>query len=276
MKRDAANIAAREVSVVIPTYNRRDLAAQAVRSALHLSDFCDVEVIIIDDQSSDNTVDLLLREFHGQLEEGLVKLVCNAENMGVTGAKNVGAQRSTGEWIIFLDSDDVLGKESLQAVVQELREASDAPAVFFRCIDSMSGGLIGKYEPSRRSIDLRAMLNHWVWGECLPAVRRGAFMQFPYDADLRGFEGLSYCRIVRAFGPARLSTVVARMYRTVGHDRLSSRTGLRARSCELARGHWRMLREFAGTVGVGGAAMRLTKACPYAMKCLSFRKAARS
>ena len=79
MKRDAANIAAREVSVVIPTYNRRDLAAQAVRSALHLSDFCDVEVIIIDDQSSDNTVDLLLREFHGQLEEGLVKLVCNAE-----------------------------------------------------------------------------------------------------------------------------------------------------------------------------------------------------
>jgi glycosyltransferase involved in cell wall biosynthesis len=265
--------AAKELSIVIPTYNRRDLVIHAVRSALDLSDSSDIEVIVIDDNSSDDTVPLLRREFGKQLEEGLIRLASNAENMGATGAKNIGAALATGEWIIFLDSDDLLRKESFEALVGELRAARGRPMVFFRCIDIETGELIGRQEPLGFLIGLKIMLSSWKWGECLPVVNREAFMRFPYDASLRGFENLSYCRMTRTFGPACLSTVVARAYRTVGDDRLSSRVGLRIRSCELARGHWRMAWEFAHAAGFASTAVRVVKACVYATRCLTLRVA---
>lgn len=271
MKNERRRGAPTELSVVIPTYNRSDLVIRAIQSALHIDGLANMEVVIVDDHSSDDTVELVRREFRKELQTGVLRLLCNRENLGVTGAKNSGAAAALGEWIIFLDSDDVLRKESLAALVQELRNAGETPVVFFRCVDAATGALIGRKETSRLLVGLQDILRCWQWGECLPAVRRGAFERFRYDADLRGFEGLAYCRITRALGPVCLSTVVARTYSTVGPDRLSSRAGLRSRSCDLARGHLRMLQEFFRPMGVRCATGRLARICLYTLRCIRFR-----
>lgn len=261
----------KELSVVIPTYNRGDLVVEAIRSATGLARYADTEVIVVDDKSSDNTLERIDREFQPELKSGLVRLIRNSANVGVTGSKNAGAKHAMGEWIAFLDSDDLLRQECLEEFVCVLRLAPPVPLVFFRCADA-TGPLIGSESTSNVPVKFEDILRRWKWGDCLPTVRRCAFAQFPYDTDLRGFEGLTHCKMTRALGAAQLSSLIAVLCRRVGHERLSTQAGLRARSCELARGHWRMVREFGFALGVLGATVRLGKVCFYAFRCLG-RKA---
>jgi glycosyltransferase involved in cell wall biosynthesis len=96
------------VSVVIPTYNRGELLLEAVRSALTQT-LADLEVIVADDGSSDASVDLV-----EGLADDRVKVVRLAHT-GLLGAvRNAGLRRARGEFIAFLDSDDVWDREKLE------------------------------------------------------------------------------------------------------------------------------------------------------------------
>jgi glycosyltransferase involved in cell wall biosynthesis len=84
------------VSVVIPTYNRANVIQRAVDSVL-VQTYKNIEIIIIDDGSTDNTKDLV--------KDLNVKYI-KTDNMGVSAARNLGVKLSSGDWIAFLDSDD--------------------------------------------------------------------------------------------------------------------------------------------------------------------------
>ncbi len=86
------------VSVIIPTYNRVDFLPEAVDSVLDQV-YSGVEVIVVDDGSTDNTPGLLNR--YG----GAIRRI-RQENAGVSAARNAGIQMATGRLIAFLDSDD--------------------------------------------------------------------------------------------------------------------------------------------------------------------------
>jgi glycosyltransferase involved in cell wall biosynthesis len=96
-----------KVSVIIPTYNRAGLVRSAVESVLAQT-FSDLEVIVVDDGSSDGT---------GQSLEGIfgdrIRYYAQA-NQGVSVARNKGIAEARGEWIAFLDSDDLWEKEKLE------------------------------------------------------------------------------------------------------------------------------------------------------------------
>ena len=87
------------VSVVIPTYNRSVPVCQAIESVLVQQHPAD-EIIVVDDGSTDNTQDAL-KAFGKKI------IVIRQENAGVSSARNAGIRRATGDWITFLDSDDV-------------------------------------------------------------------------------------------------------------------------------------------------------------------------
>ena len=97
------------VSVIIPTYNRCRLLERAVNSVLKQT-FRDFELIVVDDASEDNTGRLKI------LTDNADKLTyyCLPSNRGVSAARNFGAQKSRGEWIAFLDSDDEWFPEKLE------------------------------------------------------------------------------------------------------------------------------------------------------------------
>jgi GT2 family glycosyltransferase len=86
------------VSVVIPTYNRCDRLAGAIESVLHQT-YAPLELIVVDDGSTDGTADLL--KAYG---DGI--RVIHQENRGVSGARNTGIRAANGELIALLDSDD--------------------------------------------------------------------------------------------------------------------------------------------------------------------------
>jgi glycosyltransferase involved in cell wall biosynthesis len=110
-----------EVSVIIPTFNRAQKVRRAVSSVLDQT-FKDFEVIVIDDGSSDETVDLL---------EGFrdrITIISHPENLGVSAARNSGIRASRSPFIAFLDSDDYWLPEKLETQVRYFRENPDAIA----------------------------------------------------------------------------------------------------------------------------------------------------
>jgi Glycosyl transferase family 2 len=95
-----------KVSVVIPTYNRADKVRKSVESVLAQS-FTDLEVIVVDDGSSDETAPTLQYAFGDRIRYYF------QSNQGVSAARNKGIEEARGEWIAFLDSDDLWEKEKL-------------------------------------------------------------------------------------------------------------------------------------------------------------------
>src|SRR4051794_30270273 len=90
------------ISVVIPTYNRADLVVETVKSVLKQS-LQGVEVIVVDDGSTDNTAQVL-EQFH--VVPGFRYL--RQENQGRSAARNSGLENTSSPYVMFLDSDDVL------------------------------------------------------------------------------------------------------------------------------------------------------------------------
>jgi glycosyltransferase involved in cell wall biosynthesis len=96
-----------KVSVVIPTYNRAAKVQGGIKSALAQT-FSDLEVIVVDDGSSDGTGQIL-QEIFGDRIRYYAQV-----NQGASVARNKGVEEARGEWIAFLDSDDLWEKEKLE------------------------------------------------------------------------------------------------------------------------------------------------------------------
>ncbi|MGB4270042.1 MAG: glycosyltransferase family A protein, partial [Spirochaetota bacterium] len=94
-------------SVVIPTFNRAHLITRAVESVL-MQKFTDYECLVIDDGSTDNTFQVL-SPYTKQIQ------YIYTQHAGVSKARNRGIQQAQGEWIAFLDSDDMWLPEKLAA-----------------------------------------------------------------------------------------------------------------------------------------------------------------
>jgi glycosyltransferase involved in cell wall biosynthesis len=104
-----------EVSVVIPTYNSARYAAEAVESVLAQT-FEDLEVIVVDDGSTDDTAEVI-----GSMASPVRYL--HQPNSGVSVARNHGIEESTGRYVALLDADDTWLPEKLSKQIEALRGA---------------------------------------------------------------------------------------------------------------------------------------------------------
>lgn len=263
-----------QFSFVIPTYNRAALVSESVRSAIDwLGDQRDGEVVLVDDCSVDNTIAAMERKFGHEIEKGLLRIVALPQNVGVIGAKNVGARAARGHWLIFLDSDDQMIAESAGLMRQAFFEFRRSPVLFFRCVNLFTQELLGAPQESPTVYALRdhlkAICCNAHYGECLPAVRRDAFDLFPYDENFNGLEGITYARMLRQIGSFVVLPIKARQYRVEGDDRLSSPAGIRRRSWAMARGHWLVLREFGSQLTVLQWAREAAKVAFYGLQAVT-------
>lgn len=96
-----------KVSVVIPTYNRALKVQKGIRSALAQT-FSDLEVIVVDDGSVDDTGKVLAETFGDRIR------YYYQTNQGASAARNKGIAEARGEWIAFLDSDDEWERDKLE------------------------------------------------------------------------------------------------------------------------------------------------------------------
>lgn len=100
-----------KVSIIIPAYNTEAYIKKAIESALEQT-LTDIEVIIVDDASSDQTVEVA-KSFTDQR----VKVIINQQNLGVSAARNRALRAAQGEWVAILDSDDWYAPERLEKLV---------------------------------------------------------------------------------------------------------------------------------------------------------------
>ena len=105
------------LSVAIPCYNSQDYMGKCIRSILNGGD--DVEIIIVDDGSSDKTLSIAKR--YESKFPGIIKVV-HQENGGHGEAVNTGIANATGKYFKVVDSDDCLGKRALASVLDQLKE----------------------------------------------------------------------------------------------------------------------------------------------------------
>lgn len=106
-----------KVSVILPTFNRADLLPETIQSVLK-QDFMDLELIVIDDGSTDHTTNVVGAI---QKQDSRLKYFKLPENRGVCFARDVGWRRATGMYLAWADSDDpwLPGKLSLQVKTLE-------------------------------------------------------------------------------------------------------------------------------------------------------------
>lgn len=102
------------VSVVIPTLDRKEFLEQAVET-VRLQTHEPLECIVVDDGSTDGT-----REFLESLSHEELRTVYHDENRGQSVARNAGIDAATGEYVLFLDSDDILYPFAAEKLLESL------------------------------------------------------------------------------------------------------------------------------------------------------------
>ena len=106
------------VSVIIPTYNRKNLLKRALHSVSSQT-FVPKEIIVVDDGSSDGTKDWVLERFP------YVRYIYQ-DNSGVSSARNAGIKEAKGSWIALLDSDDEWMPDKLEKQERVINDSKEA------------------------------------------------------------------------------------------------------------------------------------------------------
>ena len=101
-----------EVSVVVPTHSRWDLLSTAALPAAFGQEAVDIEVVIVDDGSTDSTVERL-----AEMSDPRVRVIRHERARGVAQARNAGIAAARGTWIALLDDDDLWAPKDRKSVV---------------------------------------------------------------------------------------------------------------------------------------------------------------
>jgi len=119
---------AERVTVVIPTRNRCQLLRQTLATVL-AQDGVDVDVVIVDEGSTDETPEMLQR-----MPQDRVTLLRHEQAEGVSVARNAGIAAATGEWVAFVDDDDIWAPMKLRA---QLAAIHDDPGAEWACVGAV-------------------------------------------------------------------------------------------------------------------------------------------
>jgi glycosyltransferase involved in cell wall biosynthesis len=111
------------ISVVIPTYNHANFLEHALRSVIDQT-YQNWEIIVVDNHSSDHTNEVV-RKFSGHN----IRLLKINNNGIISASRNMGIKAAVGEWVAFLDSDDIWYKEKLERSINSLQYNADANVI---------------------------------------------------------------------------------------------------------------------------------------------------
>jgi glycosyltransferase involved in cell wall biosynthesis len=193
----------RRVSVVIPCFNHARFLGEAIESALAQTR-TDVEVVVIDDGSTDESADVASRY--------PVRLIRQA-NHGLARARNAGLRASCGDVLIFLDADDRLHPEAAARACTALDRSPAAMMAFGRCrlIDQNGAPLATNLPPVTGHFYEELLRRNYIWTPAMAAYRRPVFdavgLFDPRSNPAADYD--MYLRVAKRFGVVAHDAVVA-------------------------------------------------------------------
>jgi len=170
------------VSVIVPVYNVEAYVAQTIESVLAQT-YTNFELIIVDDGSSDRSLEICQ-----QFKDPRINII-RQKNRGLAGARNTGIRYAQGDYLAFLDSDDLWLPEKLEKHVQHLETASHVGISFSRSafIDE-AGCALGIYQmPKLTGITAEHLLcRNPVGNGSAPVIRREVFEEIRFQYNRYG------------------------------------------------------------------------------------------
>jgi GT2 family glycosyltransferase len=124
-----------ELSVIIVSFNVCDFLRQCLVSVTTASDKTDCEILVVDNHSEDNSVQMIKREFPD------VRIISNKVNLGFSAANNQAIKESSGRFVLLLNPDTILEKNTLSGCVDFMNTHSDAGAIGVRMVNGEGGFL---------------------------------------------------------------------------------------------------------------------------------------
>lgn len=138
------------ISIIMPLYNAEKYLNEALQSVLKQT-YTDFELICVDDASADTTMEIL-RNF--QKKDNRIRIISNNERMGAATSRNKGIKVAQGEYITFLDGDDIFEEEMLEIAYKTARK-NDADIVIYEYKHVLSENIYNKliYERSSQFVN---------------------------------------------------------------------------------------------------------------------------
>ncbi|MHB8974346.1 MAG: glycosyltransferase family 2 protein [Pirellulaceae bacterium] len=193
------------VSVVIPCYNRACFIAEAIQSALRQT-HPPLEVIVVDDGSTDQSADVAAAF-------GPPVRVISQINQGPSAARNRGIAEARGEWIAFLDSDDLWEPQKLSLQMDAICDGTVASHTEWRAFGTQSYiSRVGEVPIESRYRPEEILFGNWHFNQSSLIVRSGLRARFPEWAQYA--EDRMYLRQISDEGRVTLvtSALVATRY----------------------------------------------------------------
>jgi len=240
------------VSVIVPTYNRAPLLSvtlETVRAQVYRP----METIVVDDGSTDNTASVV-RHFKESTVGDIEVVYLRQTNQGAAAARNRGLEECRGEFIQYLDSDDLLHPEKISSQVAVLLQEPEVDYVF------CAYGLVDEGEersaawppsafPVGRELIIDFMLGHnrrlrWPLNSNNGLYRRSLCVNVgPWDVEQRYMEDPLYnTRVLLTCNQCRYVPFVHVWVRRSGHGHAAAAVGQASAIADIRRGWQKLVR----------------------------------
>ena len=180
-----------DISIIVPAFNAESHIQETIDS-LKIQKNSKCEFIFVNDGSTDATPDILLKN---KKDDERIKIV-TIENSGVSGARNIGLDNAKGEYILFLDSDDLLAGDAIETFLDVARQTNcdivmakyknfidkDAPILTTKQLVNFE--LLSKIQMHKKLAKCQEIQN-FIWGKL---YKRSLFSSFRFNGSARIWE----------------------------------------------------------------------------------------
>ena len=186
-----------KVSVCIPVYNGEHLLARAVDSALNQGE--DLEVILVDDASTDGTAEICRK--YAETDSRIVYLR-NDHSRGASGSRNRAVEQARGQYVAFLDADDMWAPGKLKKQLALLENTGSVLCCSARELMKDDGTLTGRVIHVPNKITYRKLLRGNTINCSSVVVRRNVALEFPMEHEDSHEDYITWLKILKKYGPA--------------------------------------------------------------------------
>ena len=181
------------VTVIIPCFNYGKYLPEAFES-IRLQDYPNIEIIVVDDGSTDNTKDITGRN---QTARYIYQI-----NQGLSAARNTGIKNSRGDFIIFLDADDMLLPDAINTNLYYLKQNEELAFVSgaFEMRFSESGEIVNKIQEVKSDHYSQLLKGNYIGVPAAVLYRRWIFDEMLFDISLKNCQDYDlYLKIAREY-----------------------------------------------------------------------------
>ena len=184
------------VSVIMPVYNGAATICQAIDSVYRQN--VPLELLVIDDGSTDQTVEIL----SAYQDRPDFRYLKNAQNIGAAASRNRGFHEAHGQYIAFLDADDWWEDGKLKLQLDILKKTGRVLCSSGRELMNYDGSSTGKYIPVRETVSYRDLLRHNSINCSSVLLSKEVAAEFPMEHDDSHEDYLTWLKILHKYGPA--------------------------------------------------------------------------